>query len=145
MSNRNRLIEYAQSREDERIKEIVNDANQRRDNGPAYHWTDNDPDERYSYEDVMEIARALVEDGENAEYLRGIAELIGDLYARHEVELGLRTQEVEAELLRKPSEEDSLRAEIKAALEGDSNDAEHEALVSVALHLDIDYDPPEEA
>lgn len=35
----------------------------------------------------------------------------------------------------------SLRMEIKDALEGDSNDAEHNALVSVADALGIDYDP----
>ena len=37
-------------------------------------------------------------------------------------------------------EEDlALRAEIKAALEGDSNDAEHDALVSVAGWLGIEW------
>lgn len=35
----------------------------------------------------------------------------------------------------------ALHAEIKAALEGDSNDAEHDALVSVADALGIDYTP----
>jgi hypothetical protein len=38
----------------------------------------------------------------------------------------------------------ALAAEIKAALEGDSNDAEHDALVSVAEHLGIDWQPPED-
>lgn len=33
-----------------------------------------------------------------------------------------------------------LRAEIKAALEGDSNDAEHDALVSVADRLGVEVD-----
>ncbi len=35
-----------------------------------------------------------------------------------------------------------LVAEIRDALEGDSNDAEHDALVSVAEHLGITYTPP---
>lgn len=34
-----------------------------------------------------------------------------------------------------------LRDEIKAALEGYSNDAEHDALVSVAEAFGIEYDP----
>jgi hypothetical protein len=33
--------------------------------------------------------------------------------------------------------------EIRRALEGDSNDAEHDALVSVAEHLGIDWTPPD--
>lgn len=37
--------------------------------------------------------------------------------------------------------DEGLREEIKNALEGDSNDAEHDALVSVAQILRIDYDP----
>ena len=36
---------------------------------------------------------------------------------------------------------DALLAEIKAALEGDSNDAEHDALVSCAQYFELDYTP----
>ncbi|HEY3830188.1 MAG TPA: hypothetical protein VGL57_13425 [Solirubrobacteraceae bacterium] len=36
----------------------------------------------------------------------------------------------------------AVAAEIKEALEGDSNDAEHDALVSVAEHLGISWQPP---
>lgn len=36
----------------------------------------------------------------------------------------------------------SLASEIREALEGDSNDAEHGALVSVAGHFAIGYKPP---
>lgn len=36
---------------------------------------------------------------------------------------------------------ESLADEIRRALEGDSNDAEHDALVSVAGFLGIDYEP----
>ena len=34
-----------------------------------------------------------------------------------------------------------LHAQIKAALEGDSNDAEHDALAAIAEELGIEYDP----
>jgi hypothetical protein len=34
--------------------------------------------------------------------------------------------------------------QIRRALEGDSNDAEHDALVSVAEHLGIPWTPPED-
>jgi hypothetical protein len=34
-----------------------------------------------------------------------------------------------------------LSVEVKDALEGDSNDAEHDALVSVAQFFGIEYDP----
>jgi hypothetical protein len=37
----------------------------------------------------------------------------------------------------------AVAAEIKEALEGDSNDAEHDALVSVAEHLGISWQPPD--
>lgn len=36
-----------------------------------------------------------------------------------------------------------IKAGVKAALEGDSNDAEHDALVDVAQSFGIDYEPPE--
>lgn len=35
---------------------------------------------------------------------------------------------------------DGLREDVKAALEGDSNDAEHDALVMVAEHFGVNYD-----
>jgi hypothetical protein len=38
----------------------------------------------------------------------------------------------------------ALAGEIKAALEGDSNDAEHDALVGVAQHLGITWQPPDD-
>lgn len=37
-----------------------------------------------------------------------------------------------------------IAAEIKEALQGDSNDAEHDALVSVAAHLGITWQPPDD-
>jgi len=42
-----------------------------------------------------------------------------------------------------PTDEEvrELEREIVGALEGDSNDAEHDALVSVAQFFGIDYDP----
>jgi hypothetical protein len=39
----------------------------------------------------------------------------------------------------------SLHAEIQAALSGDSNDAEHDALASVASHFGVQWTDPEEA
>jgi hypothetical protein len=39
---------------------------------------------------------------------------------------------------------DSICAEIKDALEGDSNDADHDALVSVAQHLGLEWTSYEE-
>jgi hypothetical protein len=39
------------------------------------------------------------------------------------------------------TELDSLASEIREALEGPSNDAEHDALAAVADFLGIDYDP----
>lgn len=38
----------------------------------------------------------------------------------------------------------AVKGEVKGALEGDSNDAERDALVSVAELLHIDYTPPED-
>jgi len=40
--------------------------------------------------------------------------------------------------------DDELRSEIKAALEGDSNDAEHDALAAVAMTLGIEYRDPDD-
>lgn len=39
---------------------------------------------------------------------------------------------------------DALREEIREALEGDSNDAEHDALVSVASTLGVEYRDPDD-
>lgn len=39
----------------------------------------------------------------------------------------------------------SLASEVREALEGDSNDAEHDALVSVAQHFGIEYGREEDA
>jgi hypothetical protein len=53
----------------------------------------------------------------------------------------------QSELLSAPVAEQPLEgiaAEIKEALQGDSNDAEHDALVSVAEHLGITWQPPDE-
>ena len=51
----------------------------------------------------------------------------------------MRAEELEAGLLRWLIP-DELREEVKAALEGDSNDAEHDALVAVADTLGIRYE-----
>jgi len=42
-----------------------------------------------------------------------------------------------------PTALDGVCLEIKRALEGDSNDAEHDALVGVAEHLGVDWTPPD--
>jgi hypothetical protein len=50
----------------------------------------------------------------------------------------------EEELAQLELQDAELRAEIKAALEGDSNDAEHDALASVASTLGIEYRDPDD-
>lgn len=43
--------------------------------------------------------------------------------------------------MKAPEWDDDIAAEVKRALEGDSNDAEHDALVAVAEHFGLDYTP----
>lgn len=55
-----------------------------------------------SYEQVIAIARDLVDTGENAEYTRGVAELIGDCFGIPGLGLGDRAETVTRELLARP-------------------------------------------
>lgn len=57
------------------------------------------------------------------------------------VERALRVQQALDRL--KPSELVVLAVHIKQALEGDSNDAEHDALAEVAEAMDIEWEAPE--
>jgi hypothetical protein len=59
----------------------------------------------------------------------------------HLVKLGAARRDPEPSA---PAASHSLPKQVKDALEGDSNDAEHDALVSVAEHLGIDWTPPDE-
>ena len=48
---------------------------------------------------VKSLAKDLIDDGTNEEYTRGICELIGEIDAKLEISLDIRSEEIKKELL----------------------------------------------